>query len=135
MSGKRRALFVTTWLALLLLSYLMVVTAILFNVSWLYLPTLNLTGSPSWLLLLALVVAFAQAVAVLALFSWQRWGFVGLCVTAALSLVPISIALGLVGLFCKLLEQALLIGVLYWLLKRGHEDSAWAQLEPRRENT
>ncbi len=69
-----------------------------------------------------------QIICVLALLSWKRWGFWGLCVLSAVNvivalLVRPQVAAGTFG--------AALLGllILYGLLHIGKENKAWPQLE------
>ena len=129
-AAKERPWLVSCWLSLLLLGDLSAVIVILFGTQWLQSLAAGLQAAPAWTFAFAWFLALGHAVCVVALFSWRRWGFYGLCVAGLVSGIPAAVALGLPAGIVKVGGQAVLIGILFALMKMGGDRSVWAQLEP-----
>jgi NADH-quinone oxidoreductase subunit J len=128
---KQRSTAATVWMLLLLAGDLIALLAVLMNVDWLRSLIADLADAPTWLFAAACLLAVVHAVGIVALFSWQRWGFYCLCATALLSGLAVGFGLGIGFGVAKLLGQVTLIAVLYVLLQHGGDQSAWRQLEPQ----
>ncbi len=121
--AKQRSVYLTTWLVLLLVCYMM--AAAFYLIASLAMGH-GMISAPPWLFPVLFVVAIGNAGCAYALFLWKKWAFYGFLVMAA-----VSIAANLINGASVFRASLALVpaAVLFILLHVGSEDSGWEQLE------
>ena len=118
--NKQRHGCLTAWLVFMIIGNSISSLIYLIN------PDVLQVDASEWTFLLLAFLGAVNVMCAIALLQWQRWGFYGFCVTAAISgLVNISIGFGIVSL----LYAAIAVGALFGMLNLGKERKAWPKLE------
>jgi len=85
--------------------------------------------APNWFLPAMIVLLGVNAMALIALLGWQKWGFYALVVGVILIAIVFAQCFGIVHLLSVLLFGGILVGALFGALKMGGSRSVWGQLE------
>ena len=121
--AKQRSVYLTTWLVLLLVCYL--IAAVFYLIASLAMGH-GMFSAPPWLFPVLAVVAIGNAGCAYALFLWKKWAFYGFLVTAAISITA-NLINGASVIHASL--ALVPVAILFILLHVGSADSGWEQLE------
>ena len=93
---------------------------------WIFYSIRRWQDTSIWLILFSVMLIILDAVWVIALFKWQKWGFWGYCATRVANVI-ISLLIGesIFAAFGPLLA----IAIIYGVLQIGGENKGWSQLE------
>jgi len=127
-SNRARPPALTTWMGCLLAADLIGLFIVFIQPAALRSLSPDFAAAPTWLFTAGGALAALHLVGLLALFSWQRWGFYLACGVAVVSAAAVTGGIGIEWGCVKFFGQVITLAVLYLLLQQGGPRSAWAQM-------
>lgn len=124
MAARKRHLFLTIWLSLIIiLNFCSVLFYLIKPHSFFeFYPT-----APHWLPYVLALMGCINIICAIALFNWKKWGFWGICLVAIINII-IDISFRLSTVPVVIISAAIFLLILYLALQLGKENKAWNQL-------